>query len=204
MRHLALGMLGTNCYLLFDEQTRELVIIDPAAEADRITEVIDPAGYKPAAILLTHGHHDHIGAVSALRDKYRIPVMAAEQEREVLEDPAVNLSLDFGDRVSLSADVWLSDHETISPAGFEIRVLLTPGHTKGSACYYLPEQQLLFSGDTLFEGSVGRTDFPTGSMSVLVRSVKEQLMPLPDEVQVFPGHGPSTTIGWERRYNPFL
>ena len=129
---------------------------------------------------------------------------AMDAEREVLEDPAKNLTGMSGKSLSLKADRFFKDGEEIRMAGFSIRVIHTPGHTAGGCCYYFPDEGVLFSGDTLFAESIGRTDFPTGSMGTLVRSIQEKLFGLPDETKVYPGHGEETQIRWEKRYNPLL
>ena len=204
IRSFVLGMVATNCYLAINKETKEALIIDPADNAPRIARELDKAGAHPVAILLTHGHFDHILAVDDLRDKYRIPVYCHKDEEEVLEKDALNMASMIGRLYSTKADVLLRDEEQLKLAGFDIIVFHTPGHTKGGVCYYLPEEQTLFSGDTLFCGSVGRTDFPTGSMITLIRSVKEKLFVLPDDVRVYPGHDMETSIGYEKRYNPFI
>lgn len=203
VEHLVLGQVATNCYLAMNRDTRELILVDPADEAGRIRRKVQEMGGIPAAILLTHGHFDHIGAVDELRRVYGIPCYASEAEAEVLSSPEWNLSRMFGHPLTVEADVLLKDGQELTLAGKRIRVLHTPGHTKGGACYYFPEDGLVFSGDTLFAGSVGRTDFPTGSSSVLVRSVREKLFILPEETIVYPGHDRESSIGYEKRYNPF-
>ncbi|HIR14290.1 MAG TPA: MBL fold metallo-hydrolase [Candidatus Choladousia intestinavium] len=200
---MVLGMVGTNCYLAVNQKTKELLILDPADDGVGIQKRITDLGAAPAAVLLTHGHFDHIGAAQYLRDTYRIPVCAMETEREVLEDPAKNLTAMSGQTLSLKADRFFKDGEEAELAGFSIRVIHTPGHTAGGCCYYFPDEGVLFSGDTLFAESIGRTDFPTGSMGTLVRSIQEKLFGLPDETKVYPGHGEETQIRWEKRYNPF-
>lgn len=200
---LVLGTIMTNCYLAMNRETKELLIVDPADEADRIIQRIGELQAKPAAILLTHGHFDHIGAVDALREQYGIPACALDEERQVLEQTMLNLSAMQGRRLSVKADRFFHDGETVALAGFSIRVLHTPGHTAGGACYYIESERVLFSGDTLFCGSVGRTDFPTGSMSELHDSIHSKLFALPDETLVLPGHDDPSTIGYEKQYNPY-
>lgn len=201
---LVLGPVSTNCYLAKNKETGALLIVDPADAPERIMRAVAELRAKPEAILLTHGHFDHIGAAEALREHYRVPVCALEQEREVLEDTRKNLTGSWlGRGYTLLADRWLKDGEQIDLAGFSIEVLHTPGHTVGGACYYLPEEAVLFSGDTLFCGSVGRTDLPTGSMGALRRSIHEKLFVLPEETLVFPGHDEQTTIRYEKQYNPY-
>jgi glyoxylase-like metal-dependent hydrolase (beta-lactamase superfamily II) len=199
-----LGMVQTNTYLAHNTETGELLIIDPAAQADQVIQTVTSLQGKPVAILLTHGHFDHCGAAEALADHYKIPILAGVLEEEVLADSYKNLSEQFGAPFTAKAERYLKNQETLELAGFSIRVYETPGHTKGGVCYYFPEEGVLFSGDTLFYESVGRTDFPTGSMSVLVRSVRGLLGVLPDETQVFPGHNSETSIAHEKEYNPFI
>lgn len=204
IEHLLLGQVATNCYLAMKEDTKELIIVDPADHADRIVQKIQSMGGAPAAILLTHGHFDHIGAAEELRDKYGIRIYAMEEEGDVLASMQLNLSQMFGCPMTLQADVLLKDGQELDLAGLHITAFHTPGHTKGGACYYLKEECVLFSGDTLFAESVGRSDFPTGSMSTLVGSIKNKLLVLPEETRVLPGHNYESTIGHEKRYNPFL
>ncbi len=200
--NLILGMMSTNCYLAKNRETGAALIVDPAEQSDRIADTLTAMEAKPEAILLTHGHFDHIGAADQLRKQYQIPILAHIREREVLEDPDKNLTKWYGTGYTLGADRWLEDDEEIDLAGFTLRVLYTPGHTIGSVSYYLPCEAVLFSGDTLFCGSVGRTDFPTGSDRQLLLSLHEKLFTLPDETDVFPGHEGPTTIYYEKRFNP--
>ncbi|MCC8107336.1 MAG: MBL fold metallo-hydrolase [Clostridiales bacterium] len=203
LESLVLGMVSTNCYLVKNTETGELLIIDPAAASERIVQKITAMGGTPAAILLTHGHFDHIGAASVLKEKYTIPICALDKEKEVLLDAQKNLTVWNGNGYTLSADRYFYDGETLELAGFTIRVMNTPGHTFGSCCYYLADEAVLFSGDTLFHCSVGRTDFPTGSMSAMHHSIHEKLFVLPEETQVFPGHDAATTIHYEKQFNTY-
>lgn len=199
-----LGMVGTNCYLLCNMGIKECVLIDPADSQDEISRMIDESGCSLKGILLTHGHFDHIMAADAVRDKYGVKVYASCDEKNTLEQPHINLGEAYGLKLSVKADVWHKDGEILKLAGFDIEALHTPGHTEGGSCYYIREIGVLFSGDTLFCGSVGRTDFPGGSMSEIVRSIKEKVMVLPDDTKVYPGHGEGTSVGYERENNPFL
>ncbi|MCI5874811.1 MAG: MBL fold metallo-hydrolase [Clostridiales bacterium] len=198
------GMVQTNCYFAINDNTKEALIVDPGASASKLAEIIEEEKLNPVAILLTHGHFDHAGGAEELADRYGIQIYAHEAERETLENPAINLSGWEGKERAYRADCYLKDEQEIDLAGFHIRVFHTPGHTVGGCCYFLPYQNVVFCGDTLFAQSVGRTDFPKGSASELIRSIKEKLMTLPEDVTVYPGHNEITTIGTERMYNPYL
>ena len=205
LESMVLGPVQTNCYLVLNRESGELLIVDPADDALRIRERVAAMGGRPAAILLTHGHFDHIGAVDDLRAYFKgVQCYAGEKEEEVLENGSYNLSASWAAALSIRADRLLRDKETLTLAGFKIKVIETPGHTKGGVCYYLSEEGVLFSGDTLFRTSVGRTDFPTGSMSQIVRSVQYLTEKLPGDTVVYPGHQEITTIAYEQRFNPYL
>lgn len=205
VEHLAVGPVQTNCYLAINKETKEAIIIDPGDDADRIGMRLMQLEAKPVAILLTHGHFDHAGAAKTLAAQYDILVYAHEKEAETLEDSRMNLSGPLaGGATTYHVDVFLKDEQELTLAGLHIRVLFTPGHTPGGCCYYFPREDVLFSGDSLFCGSVGRTDFPGGSMHTLVDSVRNKLMSLPENTIVYPGHDIETTIEQERMYNPFL
>lgn len=202
---MVLGMVQTNTWFVINEKTKELILIDPADDAGRIIRKIEADGLKLQGILLTHGHFDHIGAVDDLRAYFKgVQCYAGEKEKEVLENGSYNLSASWAAALSIRADRLLRDKETLTLAGFKIKVIETPGHTKGGVCYYLSEEGVLFSGDTLFRTSVGRTDFPTGSMSQIVRSVQYLTENLPGDTVVYPGHQEITTIAYEQRFNPYL
>lgn len=194
----------TNCYIAKNKETGEALIIDPADSPSKIELKVNAMGARPVAVLLTHGHFDHIMGVEAVREKYQIPVYACRQEEEMLREPSVNMTDQMGKSCSIRPDVFLDDLQVFEAAGFSIQMIHTPGHTKGSCCYYLKEEGVLFSGDTLFCGSVGRTDFPGGSASQIRNSLHRLLAALPDDTSVYPGHDTSTTIGYEKRYNPFV
>ncbi len=204
INHYVVGQVQTNCYVVINEVNKECFIIDPGASAKQLVERIRKDELSPVAILLTHGHFDHVGAAEELAKEFGVKIYAHEAERETLEDSNKNVSWMVGASETYHADVFLKDQQEIEIAGFVIKVFHTPGHTKGGCCYYLKEEGVLFSGDTLFAQSVGRTDFPGGSMSQIVRSIKEKLMVLLDETTVYPGHGDPTTIETERMYNPYL
>ena len=189
-----LGMVGTNCYLLCNMDIKECVLIDPADSQDEISRMIDESGCSLKGILLTHGHFDHIMAADAVRDKYGVKVYASCDEKNTLEQPHINLGEAYGLKLSVKADVWHKDGEILKLAGFDIEALHTPGHTEGGSCYYIREIGVLFSGDTLFRGSWGRTDLPTSSFEDIIKSITEKLMVLPEDTIVYPGHGKSTII----------
>ncbi len=198
------GMVRTNCYGLLNEQTKEIIIVDPGDDSETVASLVDRMGGKPVAILLTHGHFDHIMAVEALKEKYQIPVYAGLEEEDVLADPALNKTDLLRRPMSVRPEVLLKDEEEFNLAGLSLRAYHTPGHTKGSMCYYFPEESVLVSGDTLFCESVGRTDLPTGSSRQIIESLRRLLKILPEETDVLPGHESATTIGHEKRYNPFV
>lgn len=204
IRHLIVGPVDTNCYIVALDDSDKCVVIDPGDEAESIIFEAEKSGKKITAVLLTHGHFDHISAVAELRKNCNLTVYAYEGEKEMLSNPEYNLSGSFGNTISETADVYFSDGEVINEAGLDFEVIYTPGHTSGSVCFYIKNERALFSGDTLFEMSVGRTDFPTGSSSKLKKSIKDRLFILPDDVVVYPGHGNSTDIGCEKMNNMFV
>lgn len=198
------GPVQTNCYFAINDDTKEVLVIDPGASADQLAKKIRQEKLTPIAILLTHGHFDHAGGAEELAKHFDIKIYAEEHEKETLDTLSLNLSGWEGVQKTYHADVFLKNEQEIDLAGFHIRVFHTPGHTVGGCCYYFPYQNVVFSGDTLFCTSVGRTDFPKGSAAQIIRSIKEKLLPLPDETTVYTGHNDITTIGAERMYNPYL
>lgn len=198
------GPVQTNCYFAINDDTKEVLVIDPGASADQLAKKIRQEKLTPIAILLTHGHFDHAGGAEELAKHFDIKIYAEEHEKETLDTSSLNLSGWEGVQKTYHADVFLKNEQEIDLAGFHIRVFHTPGHTVGGCCYYFPYQNVVFSGDTLFCTSVGRTDFPKGSAAQIIRSIKEKLLPLPDETTVYTGHNDITTIGTERMYNPYL
>lgn len=200
---LTVGMVMTNCYIGYHDDTREAFIVDPGDDARRISREVREQKLDVKGILLTHGHFDHIMAVPELKAEFDVPVYAYEAEAALLKDTQMNLSAPWvGRALSLSADRLLADGEKFELAGFEIQAIHTPGHTAGGVSYYLEEEHVLFSGDTLFRGSYGRVDLPTASGADIARSINEKLLPLPEETVVYPGHERGTTIADERKYNP--
>ena len=198
---LVLGPIRTNCYLVHKENTKECMIIDPADQADRIIAAINDELLEPVAVPLTHGHYDHIGAVEAVKRQFHVPVYAGSEEKEVLRNSYNNLSELMGEHpFIIDATDYLEDMQKLFLSGLNITALATPWHTKGGMSYLIScdGEQVLFSGDTLFQGSVGRYDFPTSNGRALFDSIKNKLLPLADDTPVFPGHGPATSIGEER------
>ncbi len=208
IHRFVVGPVATNCYFAVNVEKKEAIVVDPGDSGDMLAKELAKEGARPVAILLTHGHFDHAAGIEDFKKAYpgqEIPVYTCEEEKETLGDPSVNLSAGMNGRPErYSADVFLKDGEEVTLAGYLVRLIFTPGHTPGGCCFYLPEVETLFSGDTLFCGSVGRTDFPGGSMATLVRSIREKLFSLPDVTRVYPGHDSVTTIGEEKCYNPFL
>ncbi|MEH6940386.1 MBL fold metallo-hydrolase [Bacillus sp. JJ722] len=202
---LPLGPLGTNCYILEDGKG-ECVIFDPGSEGAKLIQFIKNKSLKPLAVLLTHAHFDHIGAVDDVRDAFEVPVYLHKREEKWLESAALNGSSAFmGNSISQRpADILLTKEEVLTFGNFTFEVFETPGHSPGSVSYYVRDEGYLFAGDVLFQGSIGRTDLNGGSMEVLMQSIHQKLLPLADDTIVFPGHGGLTTIQDEQDYNPFI
>lgn len=203
IRPYVLGEVSTNCYLIYNEKTREAVVVDPADNGAYILNKCRELDIRPLAVLLTHGHFDHILATKDICRAFSCKVYAGKEEDQLLQEPSMNLSGTLGsEQMTLQADVLVKEGDEISLIGFSWRVLETPGHTAGSVCYYIESENVLISGDTLFANSLGRTDLPTGDMQAIIRSITEKLLKLPEDTMVYPGHGETTTIGHERKYNP--
>jgi len=199
---LCLGNLATNCYMVTNEETKECVIIDPAAEFNRIDNTIKTFKLKPVAVFLTHAHFDHVLAMPEARDAYGVPVYIEETEEDILEDTQMNLSAYHGFGFISHADKLINDGDVLEIAGFKIKALKTPGHTSGSLSYYFEKEKALFDGDVLFKQSYGRSDYPTGNNFVLGKSIREVIFKLPGDVTIYPGHGQATTVEFERLHNP--
>lgn len=197
------GMVMTNCYILIHTGRKEAVMIDPGDRAADLLRLLEQEGVSLQAILLTHGHFDHMLAVPALREAAGAVVYAAREEDPLLHDTEANLTASWiGRPMTLAADRLLADGEEFTAAGCRFQMILTPGHTAGSCCYYMKEQGWLFSGDTLFFESYGRVDLPTARPAAIGRSIRERLLVLPPETEIYPGHGEATTIDHERQWNP--
>lgn len=200
---ITLGSCATNCYFVYREGTTDVLFFDPADQGDYLYQALQQKGFQVGAILLTHGHFDHIWGAQKLRALSGAKMYAYKGEEAVLSDANLNISEMAGRACTVKPNMYLEDGQEIELLDMKIKVIATPGHTEGSCCYYFEEDGLLISGDTLFQESVGRTDFPTGSFSQLIRSIKEKLFVLPDDVKVYPGHGEATTIAYEKMHNPF-
>ncbi len=204
---LVLGSYQTNCYILRrDEDAKDCLIIDTGMRAEPLVEFLTTEDLNPIAVILTHGHADHIIGLDLLGQKFpQTSVYIHKLDAPLLTESEKNLSLLAGGPFETEpADHLLEENQTISLAGIELKVIHTPGHTPGGICLYSEKENLIFVGDTLFEGSVGRTDFPGGNTEHLINAIKEKLLPLPDQTIVYPGHGSTTTIEQEKRYNPYL
>ena len=202
---LTVGPFQENCYVIGDERTGEGALVDPGDEAVRLALAVEQTGLDVGCIIVTHAHIDHVGAVAALVDEYSCPVlMHAEAEPMLGQLPtqAMMMGLRFGKVPAV--DRHIEDGEDLEVGDLRLKALCTPGHAPGHLAFYLESEGLVLSGDALFAGSVGRTDLFGGDMELLMRSINERLLALPDETRVYPGHGPQTTVGDERRYNPFL
>lgn len=199
-----LGSCATNCYFLYESGKEDVLVIDPADRGEFLYEKLTEQGFKVAAILLTHGHFDHILGAEKLRALSGAKIYALSEEFALCKDSVNNLSGWSGAPYALTPDEALHNGQKLTIAGIPFQVLATPGHTSGSCCFYFEEAGFLVCGDTIFEESVGRTDFPTGSSSTLIQSVNEKIFTLPDSVKLYPGHGGSTTIEHEKKYNPFF
>lgn len=198
------GIISTNCYLAINEETKQAVVIDPAACPSYLMSHIKSEGLKVEAILLTHGHFDHIMGIDGFLSEFDVPVYVHEEDADAMEDPVLNQSSTYTSGYTFGKARYLRDRQTLELAGYTFQVIHTPGHTKGGCCYYVASEGVLFSGDTLFQNSVGRTDFVNSSTSDLVHSVREKLFLLPDDTMVYPGHMGETKIGHEKKYNPYV
>lgn len=203
LENIVVGSYMVNCYLTGDSDTKEIIIIDPGFKPEDIINAIEEKGFIPVAIVLTHGHGDHIGAVEELIAKYQVPLFIHKFDEELIKGGTSSFTkMMHGRDIILKADKYLSDGDIVTAGKMEYKVLHTPGHTRGGIC--LVCEDAIFSGDTLFRGSIGRTDFPGGSYDEIINSIKTKLLDYPDDTKVFPGHNSPSTIGYEKKNNPFL
>ncbi|MBN2298057.1 MAG: MBL fold metallo-hydrolase [Deltaproteobacteria bacterium] len=195
----------TNCFIIADDSTHEAIVIDPGGDAQRILQEIEKMGVHVKAVINTHAHVDHIGALKDIKDAYDAEIMLHSLELPILQT-ASKMGRLFGVSIEQQPepDRFLSDGDQISCGDITLTVIETPGHSPGGISLVSADGKYCFAGDTLFAGSIGRTDLPGGDYHTLIQSIKTRLIPLGDDVRVLPGHGPATTIGTERRYNPFL
>lgn len=199
------GMLQTNCYLLGDEESRQGVVIDPGGNADRIIQRIEALDLRLAAILNTHGHFDHILDAWTLKNRLGGEIYMSPSDEPLLTDRMVGMGAFFGSSTETGTiDRPLREGDELTFGSIRLKVLETPGHTPGHVSLYLQQAGIIFVGDTLFAGSIGRTDFPGGSFDTLIHSVREKIFPLPGSTVVYTGHGPETTVECEMRSNPFF
>lgn len=201
---LTVGPFQENCYIIGDEITKTGAIIDPGDEAEWIIETARKTGLQFKSILNTHAHIDHIGAVQAVKDEFKIPFYLHQAELPVLRHAPQSAAM-FGIRLNSvpDVDVFYDTNLTVELGQLTIRLFFTPGHSPGSVSLYVPSEKVVFGGDVLFNGSIGRTDLPGGDFDTLIASIRTHLFTLPDDVTVYPGHGPETAIGHEKKYNPF-
>lgn len=203
---MPVGELAANCYIVYCENTRKAAVIDPGADGQRILNRIQHEGLNVEHILLTHGHFDHIGAVKFLKGQLGAAVAIHYGDAQALTDASRNLSAFMGGHlVQVPPDVLLEEGDIIAVGDVRMEVLHTPGHSEGSACFVVNSPvKAVFTGDTLFQGAIGRSDFPGGSYGQLISSIRDKLLVLDDDYTIYPGHGLKSTIGTERTANPFI
>jgi hydroxyacylglutathione hydrolase len=202
---LPVGLLQCNCSIFGDEETREAIVVDPGSEINKITDVLNQHGLKVTAIVITHAHIDHVASAQKLRTLTGAPVYMNESDRELLEALDVQAGwLGIKPPQAVEVDAATTDGSKLQLGAAEFQVMHTPGHTQGSLCLWIPSENKLVAGDTLFRDSIGRTDLPGGDPRKILQSIKTRLLELPESAVVIPGHGPRTTIGREKERNPFL
>jgi len=197
IKRIPVGAYAANCYILMDEDTKETAVIDPGEEADTLIKAIKDMNANVKYILLTHGHADHTGAAVQLKKEFNSPVYINEQDYKLIN----NGEFMYGD-IAENVDKYINEGDTFSIGSIKIECILTPGHTPGGVCFLVDD--MVFTGDTLFASSIGRTDLAGGNFETIIKSIKEKLIKLPESITVFPGHGPESSIGREKACNPFL
>lgn len=203
---MPVGELAANCYIVYCGNTRKAAVIDPGADGQLILNRIQYEGLDVEHILLTHGHFDHIGAVKFLKEQLGAPVAVHSGDAQALTDASRNLSAFMGEPVvQVPPDILLQEGDIITFGDIRMGVLHTPGHSEGSVCFVVKSPvKAVFTGDTLFQGSIGRSDFPGGSYDQLISSIRDKLLVLDDDYAIYPGHGAKSTVGVERNDNPFI
>lgn len=202
---LVMGPIETNCYIIGDQDTKKCAVIDPAGRAKDVLNYVEKEGWAVDTIINTHGHWDHIAGNNQLQELTKAQLMIHEEDASYLTDPNLSDARVFGgDGNGGKATRLLKDGDTIEVGNIQFKVIHTPGHTKGGISLFLEDNKILFCGDTLFQRSIGRTDFYGGNFSQIIESIKTKILPLGDDVMAYPGHGPETNLGDERIHNPFL
>ncbi|MTK11673.1 MAG: MBL fold metallo-hydrolase [Clostridiaceae bacterium] len=197
IKRIPAGVYAANCFILMDEDTKEAAVIDPGGDSEDLIKAVNEMDAKVKYILLTHGHTDHTGAAVQLQEEYNVPIYISEKDYRMME----NGEYIYGDVIG-KVDKFLNEGDTFKIGSIEIKCIHTPGHTPGGICFMV--EDVVFTGDTLFAGSIGRTDLAGGDFDAIISNIKNKLMILPDNITVFPGHGPQSSIGRERVHNPFL
>lgn len=205
-RLIPVTAFSQNCSLIWCDESREAALVDPGGDAERIKEVVAASDVTLTQILLTHGHLDHVGAAAELAQHYGVPIVGPEKEDEfwLTGLPAQSRMFGLAECQPLTPDRWLDEGESVTVGKVTLQVLHCPGHTPGHIVFFDAQSRLLVSGDVIFKGGVGRSDFPRGDHGQLIDSIKRKLLPLGDDVTFIPGHGPMSTLGEERQHNPFL
>ena len=205
MLAISVGQLEVNCYVLWDKATLDAFVIDPGADHADILDAVKGRGLRVKYVVNTHGHFDHVGADKNITEALGAKLAIHESDAPLLADAHDHGAM-WGIKTDKQpeADIYIKDGDELNSGGLSLKVIHTPGHTVGGVCLYEKNDGLLFTGDTLFAGSIGRTDFPGGSLAEIMSSINDKLLPLGDDVKVYPGHGPASTIGRERRTNPYL
>lgn len=197
IKRIPAGIYAANCYIIIDDETKDAVVMDPGGEADDLIKAVKDEGAKVKYILLTHGHADHTGAVVKLKEEFKAPLCINEEDYKM----AIKGKEMYGS-INGKIDKYINQGDVFKVGNMKIECIHTPGHTPGGVCFLI--EDCIFTGDTLFAGSIGRTDFPGGDFESIIKSIREKLMILDNEIKVFPGHGLQSSIGQEKAHNPFL